>query len=261
MMEICTQPYQQHAIHATTWVQHECPIWDCPGCGKTDNTGNFCGKCGHPAPNESEPAIAVGQSVFFGHYPQTAAGTDKTPIEWLVLDYDAKNNKALLISRYALDCKQYNTSFDFVTWETCTLRTWLNSKFLDNAFNSEEKKAILKTTLDNSKSQGCYDTNGGKNTQDKVFLLSYAEAWKYFKSIYARKCAPTDYAIEHGAWTNSGYSVNGRETCWWWLRSPGSSSSSAARVLSSGTHGDSPVSSTAIGVRPALWIDLSSDIF
>ena len=24
--------------------------WDCPECGKTGNTGNFCGGCAHPAP-------------------------------------------------------------------------------------------------------------------------------------------------------------------------------------------------------------------
>ena len=24
--------------------------WTCPQCGKTDNTGNYCGDCGHPAP-------------------------------------------------------------------------------------------------------------------------------------------------------------------------------------------------------------------
>lgn len=24
--------------------------WDCPECGRTGNTGNFCGKCAHPAP-------------------------------------------------------------------------------------------------------------------------------------------------------------------------------------------------------------------
>ena len=234
----------------TTGAVGEQNLWDCPGCGKTGNTGNFCGKCGHPAPAptpEPEPTIAVEQSVFFGHYPQTAAGTDKTPIEWLVLDYDAKNNKALLISRYALDCKPYNRDFTNVTWETCTLEKWLNGTFLDNVFNSEEKKAILKTTGDNS-----------KNAQDKVFLLSYAEAGEYFKNDDARKCAPTDYAIKQGAWPHES---NGRATCRWWLRSPGSSFSSAASVNSNGARSHSNVDYTSIAVRPALWLDLTSDIF
>ena len=226
-------------------------LWDCPGCGKADNTGNFCGKCGHPAPNEPEPAIAVGQSVFFGHYPQTAAGNDNTPIEWLVLDVDTKSNKALLISRYALDCMPYNTSWKDVTWATCTLRTWLNSTFLNNAFTAEEKKAILTTTVDNSKSQGCYGTNGGRNTQDKVFLLSYAEAWKYFKNNEARKCQPTAYAVKQ----NATKADNGN--CWWWLRSPGSSSYSASYVYNGGSLLDYSVYYTTDGsVRPAFWLNL-----
>ena len=25
-------------------------MWVCPECGRTGNTGNYCGECGHPAP-------------------------------------------------------------------------------------------------------------------------------------------------------------------------------------------------------------------
>ena len=28
----------------------EAAAWDCPDCGRTGNTGNFCGGCAHPAP-------------------------------------------------------------------------------------------------------------------------------------------------------------------------------------------------------------------
>lgn len=47
----------------------------------------------------------VDDYVYFGHYPQTEKGLDRTPIEWLVLD--VKDNKLLLISRYILDCMPY----------------------------------------------------------------------------------------------------------------------------------------------------------
>ena len=30
--------------------------WDCPNCGRINNTGNYCGTCAHPAPWLSEPA-------------------------------------------------------------------------------------------------------------------------------------------------------------------------------------------------------------
>lgn len=65
----------------------------------------------------SVPALAdyyVGQIVSFGHYPQSSSGMDNNPIEWIVLD--VHGNKALIISRYALDCKPYNTTYKDVTW-------------------------------------------------------------------------------------------------------------------------------------------------
>ena len=198
-----------------------------------------------------EPFTKVGNYVTYGTYPQTAEGDDNTPIEWLVLDYDEENNRALLISRYGLDCQRYNTGYTDVTWETCSLRTWLNGTFLNKAFSKAEQGAILTTNVDNSKSQGYYSTNGGKNTQDKVFLLSYAEAWKYFKNEEARKCKPTDYAVKQNAYKAS----NGN--CYWWLRSPGSSSSSAASVNNSGARGYDNVHNSDHAVRPAFWLDLS----
>lgn len=39
--------------------------WDCPECGRTGNTGNFCGGCAHPAPwnqEESNPSDDVASS-------------------------------------------------------------------------------------------------------------------------------------------------------------------------------------------------------
>ena len=64
----------------------------------------------------------VSNTVTFGTWPQTAAGTDETPIEWIVLDYDSENNRALLLSRYGLDVQPYNLEYTSAAWETCTLR-------------------------------------------------------------------------------------------------------------------------------------------
>lgn len=200
--------------------------------------------------------------MTFGRYPQTSEGTDETPIEWRVL---ARNGeKVLLISRYALDSKPYNKDDVGVTWETCTLRPWLNNEFLNKAFTTVEQVAIETMTVDNSQLQGNpnWSTSGGNNTLDKVFLLSYQEASKYFADDEARKCAPTDYAIKNNAYTSSNYEVDGRSTCWWWLRSPGSSASRAAYVGTvGGLGGDNYVSHDDNAVRPALWVNLESGIF
>ena len=212
--------------------------------------------------------FAIGSYVTFGTYPQTAEGTDETPIEWLVLDRDG--DKALLISRYGLDAQPYNTEWTNVTWETCALRTWLNGTFMNKAFTSEEQKGIELTNVDNSKSQGYseWDNDGGNNTQDKIFLLSYAEANKYFDVTLnddnntKSRVEPTAYAIAQGAYTSSSNkTASGEEAGAWWLRSPGYFQDFAARVSTGGSLNIETVNLVDYCVRPALWVNLESDIF
>ena len=212
--------------------------------------------------------FTVGNYVTFGTYPQTKAGKDATPIEWLVLARDG--DKALLISRYGLDAQPYNKDHTSVTWETCTLRTWLNGTFYNKAFSSAEQAAILTTNVDNSKNQ-CYSgwsTSSGNNTQDKVFLLSYAEANKYFGVTYDNssntksRVAPTAYAIAQGAWTSSSNkTTDSTYAGWWWLRSPGTYQDYAAIVYFVGSLDFNYVDSDSGSVRPALWVNLESKIF
>lgn len=196
--------------------------------------------------------VVEGEYIKFGAYEQdnnTANG--KEDIEWLVLE--VKDGKALVISKYALDCKQYNTNYTDVTWEACTLRKWLNNDFLGAAFSAEEKAMIPTVTVSADKNPD-YSTNPGNATQDQVFLLSITEADKYFSSGSARQCKPTDYAVANGAWES------GNGNCWWWLRSPGFSQSPAAYVDFVGGFYvyDDRVNYDYAAVRPALWIDLNS---
>lgn len=211
--------------------------------------------------------FVVGNYVTFGEYSQTAAGKDMTPIEWLVLARDG--NKALLISRYGLDAQKYNTINTGVTWEKCTLRTWLNNAFYNKAFNSAEQTAILITSVDNSKCQGYWSTEGGNNTQDKVFLLSYAEANKYFDvenwqnngatDNVKSRVAPTVYAIAQGAGKNSSYkTADGIDAGRWWLRSPGVSQYDAAYVSTDGSLYANRVNVGSGSVRPALWVNIEA---
>ena len=193
----------------------------------------------------------TGDYVFFGAYEQdNNTSNGKEYIEWLVLDI--KDGKALLISKYALDCKQYNTSCTGITWETCSLRQWLNKDFINTAFSATEQAMIPTVTVSADKNP-VYSTNPGNATQDKVFLLSITEANKYFSSASARACQPTAYAVANGAYKNSG-------NCWWWLRSPGRSQGTAAYVDSAGgvSVRGYVVNRSNFAVRPALWINLNS---
>lgn len=200
---------------------------------------------------EKLKAVKVGDYVFFGAYEQdNNTSNGKEDIEWLVLE--VKDGKALVISKYALDCQQYNTSYTDVTWETCTLRKWLNNDFLGAAFSADEKSMIPTVTVSADKNP-YYSTNPGNTTQDQVFLLSITEANKYFSSDSARQCKPTEYAVAGGAYVNSS---NGN--CWWWLRSPGAGQGSAALVFNDGDVSETGVGNDNGAVRPALWIDLNS---
>ena len=218
------------------------------------------------------PDVQSGDVVTFGHYPHTEAGDDSTPIEWLVLDVQA--DRVLLISRYGLDVKPYNALNTDITWENSTLRAWLNSVFLDNAFSADERTAILVTDVDNSIDQGYgkykYSTDVGGNTLDSVFLLSWAEANRYFGVRHSdvwgfentKACMePTAYAVKKGTYPH--YSIvqipDGPYAAWW-LRSPGFENDRALLVLIDGNVYYRGVAWSAC-VRPALWLNLEAGVF
>ena len=94
--------------------------------------------------NQDSSGISAGDVVTFGHYEQDN-NLDNGPeaIEWIVLDM--QEGKALLLSKYGLDAIPYNTEYVNITWEQCTLRTWLNQDFLKTAFDEKEQSAILTT--------------------------------------------------------------------------------------------------------------------
>ena len=198
----------------------------------------------------------VGDIVYFGAYEQdNNTSNGKELIEWLVLAKE--KNRILVISDKALDFQTYNSSITSVTWETCTLRKWLNNDFINAAFSDDEKAMIPTVTVSADKNPQ-YDTDPGNATKDKVFLLSIVEAEKYFTSDEARVCVPTEYAISNGACTSDSYTKGGKATCWWWLRSPGYDQYDAA-----GVHIDGDVHELGLcvsgggdAVRPAMWISI-----
>ena len=198
----------------------------------------------------------VGDIIVFGAYEQdNDTSNGKEDIEWLVLAKE--DNKILVISDKALDCKLYNQSRDCVTWETCSSRKWLNNDFINSAFSDDEKAMIPTITVSADKNPE-YDTDPGNATQDQVFLLSIVEARKYFASSEARMCVPTAYAISNGLYTSGRYSKDGEGTCLWWLRSPGYNQIGAARVNNDGSVDEYgyDVDCDNYAVRPALWITI-----
>lgn len=186
----------------------------------------------------------------------------KQPIKWRVLSVDGNN--AFVIADKAIDCQKYNDEEDDITWEDCTLRDWLNDSFLKSAFTTDEQSAISNTTVIN-KNNTKYDTEGGNDTEDKIYLLSEKEVtkkWYGFNDEYdfdseTRHCKATQYAISRNCYySKDDYDGN----CYWWLRSPGSIQSDATCVgyTGWGYYGGNYVSNDQTGIRPVMNIDLST---
>ena len=164
-----------------------------------------------------------------------------------------EGNQVLLLSKYVLDAKPYNKELKAVTWETSDIRQWLNNEFYTTAFNKAEK-AKIQTSLIKNEDNSEYGTDGGNDTEDKVFLLSEKEADTLFSNDEERIAQATEYAQKSGCY------VDVDKVAWWWLRSPGGYGDSAAEVAMGGwvSRDGYDVDRYDDGVRPALYLNLQS---
>lgn len=222
-----------------------------------------------PQNPRSDGSTVTWDCVWFGNYPQSSDGNGRykvEPIKWRVLSVDG--NDAFLLADQNLDCKNYNEDYRNITWELCTLRSWLNgyddsrnannidystNSFISKAFSQKEQQAIIETTETIT------------NTKNKIFLLHWDEVQKmeygfpaHGKSSNTRKATNTDYAVKQGAFTYSGYGN-------WCLRTPASWTTAYVAYVESGGHLVNnfgyPVHGYKgyIPTRPALHLDLSSN--
>ncbi len=204
-------------------------------CGK--KTGN--GKT-------AELTVKKGDTVTLGSY-----GGKK--IEWIVLD--TGDNGARIISKEGLDVKQVDDQTELIEylWENCDLRAWLNGEFYDKSFSDDEKKQINKSTVKFEKCPEEYSLAGeGKDVEDYVFLLSFSETEKYFKSDKERQCPISDAAKNKGAEDLSG-------NCRWWLRTSGAFKNSFIFVKTDGSYRINTQNNgnrTDVCVRPAMWVTI-----
>jgi len=185
----------------------------------------------------------VGDVIPFGGY------------DWRVLD--VQNNKALIITENVIERIPYDVKYKAVTWETCTIREYLNGEFLQK-FTAEEQRHIAETRVSNPDNLW-YGTNGGNDTTDKVFLLSLEELVEYFGDSGQLQNRPANSSLIDDQYNTARKAMDTSGTVsWWWLRSPGLLSNGAAGVNDGGgvyVFGVG-VSLDDGGVRPALWMNL-----
>lgn len=198
-------------------------------------------------PRTDDERVITWDCIWFGNYWQEDTNgdgiadknDDKTPIKWRVLSVE--NNDAFLVADKNLDYQRYSNANTDITWETCTMRSWLNgygadknkdgedysdNNFLDNAFSAGEQSAIRITNIANNDNPK-YGTAGGNDTLDKVYLLSADEVTnpQYgFTSSYgsdnARMAVNTAYTASGGEFGGEYISSAGTAGDWW-LRTPG----------------------------------------
>lgn len=201
--------------------------------------------------------MQVGDKISFGRY------------EWQVLAI--RKNSALVITEYIIDQRPYHDSYNDITWAGCSLRNYLNSEFYDS-FTAFEKSRITVTSNKNLDNQW-YGSNGGPDTEDRVFLLSIEEAvCQYFGDSSAKLHSPGKkqrYWFERKDPNNSKRVAKlegeNKGIWWWWLRSPGRVNVKAVYIHGDGNigiqgnnilKGNIADGKCTGGVRPALWLTL-----
>ncbi len=203
------------------------------------------------------------------------------PIRWRVIALEG--GAACLMADRLMDCRPFHTEDGPVTWETSSIRSWLNGYpaeensagtdyrgkgFLDTAFDAEQRKALIRTRVEN-RPNGLYGTGCGNNTEDWIFLLSNDEVFSsdaaarngfYAGSGYddpAKRFRSTMYAKCMGSWWSS---VSGyRGNSFWFMRTNGYTRESVTYICDFGYIYQRGTISTCedAGVLPAIWIDLN----
>ena len=230
--------------------------YECDKCGIKFFGGVFCPSCGSNVTDGEnflfgENAIdhkdlKAGMQVSIGSYPFHYYD-EKLPIEWIILAREP--GKALLISKYAVEGRRYHEASGCI-WEHSEMREWLNTRFADDAFTNEEYGHIATTVQNDGINPPC---------EDKVFLLSESEFFKYISSSPLGSrieslggCRPTEYAQRNGA------RRGGMGTCQWWLRKNCKNEYDGKCI--DRVNKIKPYTQTTIksGVRPVIWVKLDN---
>lgn len=199
-----------------------------------------------------------------GYFPMITYWFLYEPIKWRVAE--EKDGQAMLFCDIALDAQSfdYNDGEYSNNYAKSTIRGWLNDNFYNTAFSLLQKERVLTTLIDNSAQSTGYTENpyACTNTDDKMFLLSYAEIAAYSAKAVgngkyeSEKAALTlnvsEYAKSQGCFeSQDGY-------CYWRLRSPDAYKSyQSAYVCQDGTLKDMyKVFYSDFGIVPALWVNI-----
>lgn len=183
-------------------------------------------------------AANVGDIITFGSY-------ENEKIDWYVLE--KTEDRVFVISQYFVDVQCYDEEpirGRQAYWDGCSLRTWLNDTFLNEAFTETEKSRI--PTVEVKTHEGYVWTDKlYLTTEDRVYLLSSEEAKEYPYEVIADK-HPTNRHWSDSWWLRGSAGVDNDKNPYAWYVKDGTCSV---------TNDDGKVNSPRC-VRPVLWIEI-----
>lgn len=216
--------------------------------------------CGFPVWNTGEISVSSGRKFtparrrkYLGSEPvkeeyirmgtwQTEADGPRSPLEWLVLEVE--HDSALLLSRFCLKTIKFHEEGGNVMWDDCSLRTWLNTVFLNEAFSQMERDRLFQP----------------EDSGDMVFCLSEKELGlipkvrlkrddpRYSRLFFTRcLAAPRVRKDEDPFIGTNGFSP-------WWLRDKGRKPGQRRLVWTDGTVTVGKADDAGNTVRPAIRI-------
>lgn len=212
--------------------------------------------------------IEIGDYVTFGVFEQDDEEKNgKELIEWEVLEI--RDDKALLLSKYGLDCMVFNSEGWNTNWADSEVRSWLNGTFYKKSFNDEEKEHIIKSEITTIFFPS-EDNWAFEKTEDCVFILNSDELDIYYPGQYILPQNDSDWLRK-----NKKYDAKPTKYClnnyydtycneYWWLRSglPESSNwGEGSCVLAAGPNGiieEIAVHCSKL-VRPAIWVKIDKE--
>ncbi len=194
--------------------------------------------------NEAE----IGHTVQFGSYASE-------PLKWYVVNKNG--NELTLLAKNIVEEKSFDEDSRNVSWNDCSLRSWLNNDFLNTAFSGDEKAMLSEINGDYVRVPSSKEIYTILEKLNVEYMMAAPTKYAYKLGIYTYN--PLDHVIKCTDWGSSGYS----ETAFgcWWLSDNGPLQGTAAfvnefgNVMATGMFtGAYSYSDGLCGVRPMIKI-------
>ena len=196
--------------------------------------------------------VCKGDEIEFGYFP-LFPDCVLHPLKWKVLSVEG--DCALLITKQSIISVNSSAFYnDMGTWDKSKIRKWLNKSFLSAAFTESEQKLIKKVSHSTPKNPFT-KKDGGKDTQDSVFLLSFDEVEKYIPEEKDREAEMTEYAETHHQEKNLKY----KDQIFWETRTIGGKDGMGSiAVFHNGKGYCDGAHYGYYTLRPAIWVTVDN---